>query len=105
MKLDRKAYLALLVSFLLTGLAIFDGTPVPVAVLTVTIPVMASYWLIVGFNGTGMILVPVLWALSVFARSYLTGTLDMETLKKIVGVKALGGVVLVLAYVAVIRDR
>ena len=104
MKLDRKAYLALLVSFLLTGLAIFDGTPVPVAVLTVTIPVMASYWLIVRFNGTGMILVPVLWALSVFVRSYLTGTLDMETLK-IVGVKALGGVVLVLAYVAVTRDR
>jgi len=104
MKVSRKVYLTLLISLFLTGLAIFDGTSIWVAIITVTIPVMASYWLVVRFNGIGMVLVPILWALSVFARSYLTGTLTSETLK-IISVKSFGSVVLAFAYVTFTRKR
>jgi len=104
MKMGRKVYLTLLISLFLTGLAIFDDTPIWVAIITVTIPIIASYWLIVRLNGIGMILVPILWALSVFVRSYLTGTLTLETLK-IVSVKSFGSVILALGYVAFTRNK
>jgi len=104
MKADKKMYLTLLISLLLTGLVIFDGTSIWIAIITVTMPIVASYWLVVRFNGVGMVLVPILWALSVFARSYFTGTLTSETLK-IVSVKAFGSVILALGYVAFTRNK
>ncbi|ASJ04592.1 hypothetical protein [Thermococcus barossii] len=99
---NKKLYVLLFISLLITVLVIADGTPTPVALVTVALPILAGYWLIVRFGNLGLVFVPILWALAFLAREFLMGTVTQETLRA-AGLKAFGSVILAVAYIALGR--
>lgn len=95
---DRKIYFVFLISLILTGLAVFDGTLLFVALATIMFPIIAGYGLIVKFKiFPGVIFATILWALSIFVRDLLTGSLTFETIKT-VGVKLSTLLIFVVVY-------
>jgi len=95
---DRKIYFVFLISLILTGLAVFDGTPLFVALATIMFPIIASYGLIVKFKiFPGVIFATILWALSIFVRDLLIGSLTFETVKT-VSVKLSTVIIFVVVY-------